>query len=419
MSLIYPMFPTTNRLRLLSAEWAVLFVNGWQPRLARKKVLSFACVIILAWGCQPGQRREDKREEGKPHSSVTISHAKGFQIDHFSHYTKVILHNPWSNDNKPYAVYYLYRNDATLLPTDGIQLKIPLRSVAVNTFSYFAFLYLLDEGDAIAGVTDGFRIYHPDILRKLDTGEITDLGDPFHPNVEKTMALKPQAVISSAYAQRDNFSERLIDAGFPMIYSLEWMENSPLARAEWIKLIAAFFDKEAMADSIFTGIEYRYLKLQEKIKNVAQQQSVMAGDNFQGTWYVPGRKSFNATLFRDAQLDYRYKNNKESGSIGLDIESVLTQFGKADYWFGCEADTYAGLAEKDAKYLLLESVRKRQVFNNHNRTTPSGGNDYFESAIANPDLVLADLVKAAYPEILPLYSFTYIKPLEEFSAREK
>jgi len=233
------------------------------------------------------------------------------------------------------------------------------------------------------------------------------------------MALKPQAVISSAYAQRDSYSERLIDAGFPMIYSLEWMENSPLARAEWIKMIAAFFDKEAMADSIFTDIENRYLQLQEKIKNVSQQRSVMAGDNFQGTWYVPGGKALTLPFSGDAQLDYRYKNNQESGSIGLDIESVLTQFGKADYWFGCEADTYAELAEKDAKYLLLESVRERQVFNNHNRTTPSGGNDYFESAIANPDLLLADLVKAAYPEILSHYSFTYIKPLEELSAREK
>jgi len=167
MFLLSPMFPTTNKLRLLS----------------------FACTFLfLAWGCQPGQRRESKGEEGKPLSSVTISHAKGFQIDHFSHYTKVILRNPWSNDNKPYAVYYLYRNDSTLLPADGIKVKIPLDSLAVNTFSYFTFLYLLNEGDAITGVTDGFRIYHPDILRKLDAGKITDLGDPFHPNVEKPCA---------------------------------------------------------------------------------------------------------------------------------------------------------------------------------------------------------------------------------------
>lgn len=382
--------------------------------------LSVACgILVMASGCQSGQHREKGiADESKPVSSVAIRHAKGFLIDHFHNYTKVTLHNPWSN-NEPYAVYYLYRNDSTQLPAGGTKLKIPLSSLAVNTFSYFSFLDLLDEEDAIKGVTDGFRIYHPGILHKLKTGEITDLGDPFHPNVEKTLALKPQAIISSAYAQRDNYSERLVNAGFPIIYSLEWMENSPLARAEWIRLIAAFFDKEAMGDSIFADIEHRYTQLQEKIAGVSPQHTVMSGDNFQDTWYVPGGKSFHATLFRDAQLDYLYKNNREQGSIGLDIESILTRFGKADFWFGCEADTYAELAEKDAKYLLLQSVKKRQVYNNHNRITPAGGNDFFESAIANPDLLLSDLVKAAYPEMLPNHSFTYIKPLQELSAREK
>ena len=382
-------------------------------------LLSFACTLLfVAWGCQRGQHRESGHDVEKPLSSVVPRYAKGFQIDHFNGYRKVTLHNPWNN-KEPYAVYYLYRNDSTALPAGGIKLKTPINSLTVNTFSYFSFLSLLGEEDVITGVTDGFRIYHPSILHKLKSEEITDLGDPFHPNIEMTLALKPEAIISSAYAQRDNYSERLIQAGFPIIYSLEWMENSPLARAEWIRMIAAFFDKETQADSIFAGIEQRYLQLQEKVKDVSSPRSVLSGDNFQGTWYVPGGKSFNATLFRDAQLDYRYKNNRERGSVGLDIESVLTQFGKADYWFGCEADSYAELAEKDAKYLLLQAVKKRQVFNNHNRVTPSGGNDYFESAIANPDLLLSDLVKAAYPELLPHYAFTYIKPLQETAAREK
>lgn len=382
--------------------------------------LSFACgLLFLICACQSGQHHKKQvSDEDKPVSSVIIRHAKGFQIDHFNNYTRVILHDPWS-EGKPYAVYYLYRNDSTQLPAGGTKLKIPLTSLTVNTFSYFTFLDLLDEEDVIKGVTDGFRVFHPGILHKLESGEIADLGDPFHPNIEMTLALKPQAIISSAYAQRDNYSERMINAGFPVIYSLEWMENSPLARAEWLRMIAAFFDKETMGDTIFTGIERRYLELQSKIKSVSPQHTVMSGDNFQNTWYVPGGKSFHAILFRDAQLDYLYKNNREYGSIALDIESVLTRFGKADYWFGCEAGTYAGLAEKDAKYLLLQSVKKRQVYNNHNRITPAGGNDYFESAIANPDLLLSDLVKAAYPEILPDYSFTYIKPLEELPAREK
>lgn len=100
-----------------------------------------------------------------------------------------------------------------------------------------------------------------------------------------------------------------------------------------------------------------------------------------------------------------------SGSIGLDIESVLTQFGESDIWFGCEADRYSDLAAKDSKYMLLKPYKEKQIFNNHNRTTKTGGNDYFESSIAHPDLILSDIVKAAYPEKLHNYSFTYIRPL--------
>ena len=381
-------------------------------------ILCMLFLMLLSWGCQSAQK-SDKKEEGKLLTSVAIRYAEGFSIDHFADYTKVTIHNPWINEKKPYAVYYLYRSDSILTPSGGTKLKIPLSSLAVNTFTYFEFLRLLEEPEVIKGVTDGFRIYNPAILQKIETREIIDLGDPFNPNVERTMSLMPQAIINSAYAQQDSYSERLLQAGFPVIYSLEWMETSPLARAEWIKMIAAFFDKGAAADSIFRTIEQRYLALQGMTEKVSPHYTVMAGDNFQGTWYVPGGKSFNASLFRDAGLDYRYKNNHESGSIGLDIESVLTQFGKTDFWFGCEADTYGELAEKDAKYLLLESVKKRQVFNNHNRITASGGNDYFESAIANPDLILSDLIKAIHSELLPDYSFTYIKPLEERPAREK
>lgn len=353
-------------------------------------------------------------------SSMAILHAKGFKIDYAEEYTRVILLNPWTNYSEPYETYYLYKDDSVLLslPEGGVKLRIPVTSLTVNTFSYFEFLALLNEQEAVTGVTDGFRIYNPDILQRIERGTIIDLGDPFQPDIERTMALRPQAVVTSAYAQLDRYSERLLQAGFPVIYSLEWMETSPLARAEWIKMIAAFFDKGERADSIFSKIENQYTEVLKKI-DVTSKQSVISGDMFQGTWYVPGGNSFNAWLFRDAQLDYRYEKNNESGSIGLDIETVLTQFGKSDIWFGCNADTYVELVGKDAKYLLLPPVKNRKVFNNHNRITSSGGNDYFESAVAHPHLVLSDLVKAAYPHLLPGYSFTYIKPLEELGERAK
>lgn len=382
------------------------------------QLLLIIILILLTSGCHSGKNGEHQ-VLSKPYTDhVELRHAKGFQIDRAEDHTRLTILNPWSKEGEPYAVYYLYPTLPEKLPTDGISIQIPVNSLVVNSFSYFEFLSLLGETDAIKGVTDGFRIYNPLILEKIEQGIISDMGDPFQPNLEKVMTVKPDAVINSAYAQVDSYSERLTRTGIPVIYSLEWMENEPLARAEWIRMIATFFGKDLQADSLFAEIEQRYNYARDQIPTAPERPSLLTGDNFQGTWYVPGGKSFNASLFRDAGLRYHYSDNRESGSIGLDIESVLTQFSTADFWFGCESDSYAELAEKDAKYLLLNAVKKRQVFNNHNHTTLNGGNDYFESGAAHPDLVLSDLIRAVYPEALPEYSFTYIKPLEEEPFRE-
>lgn len=372
----------------------------------------YVCLVIIFNGCSTGNYQKNTSiEKGKYLFSEDIRYAQGFKIDYYEEYTRVIINNPWQENREIYRAYYLVKTDSIEIPEEGIKVKVPLTSISVNTFSYFEFLSLLGELDKVTGVTDGSRIYNPEILNKISEGQIIDLGDPFNPNIEKTIALSPQAVINSAYAQLDNYSLRLTQAGLPIIYSLEWMENNPLARAEWIKMIAAFFEKGALADTLFNNIEERYLAVREIAYEPDTRKKVMTGDIFQGTWYVPGGDSFNAALFRDAGLKYIYENNNMSGSIGLDIESVLTQFGESDIWFGCEADRYSDLAAKDSKYMLLKPYKEKQIFNNHNRTTKTGGNDYFESSIAHPDLILSDIVKAAYPEKLHNYSFTYIKPL--------
>lgn len=372
----------------------------------------YVCLVIIFNGCSTGNYQKNTSiEKGTYLFSEDIRYAQGFKIDYYEEYTRVIINNPWQENREIYRAYYLVKTDSIEIPEEGIKVKVPLTSISVNTFSYFEFLSLLGELDKVTGVTDGSRIYNPEILNKISEGQIIDLGDPFNPNIEKTIALSPQAVINSAYAQLDNYSLRLTQAGLPIIYSLEWMENNPLARAEWIKMIAAFFEKGALADTLFNNIEERYLAVREIAYEPDTRKKVMTGDIFQGTWYVPGGDSFNAALFRDAGLKYIYENNNMSGSIGLDIESVLTQFGESDIWFGCEADRYSDLAAKDSKYMLLKPYKEKQIFNNHNRTTKTGGNDYFESSIAHPDLILSDIVKAAYPEKLHNYSFTYIRPL--------
>ena len=374
-------------------------------------VSAIIITTITTSGCKPENRKQTNETESNG-SSVSIEYAKGFTIHKEEEYTKVVINNPWGNGSKPYETYYLYKSDNTDLPHGGVKIKTPISTIVINTFSYFEFLKQIDELDRVVGVSDAQRVYNPHILEKLAKGETEDLGDPFNPNLEKSLMLRADAVVTSAYAQQDTYNERLKNTGVPIIYSLEWMEETPLARAEWIKLIAEFFDKSELAAEVFDGIKERYIANKELVKNIdSNAPSILAGDNFQDTWYLPGGGSFNATLFKDAGIDYFYKNDKQQGSIGLDIETILTQFATADIWFGCEADSYKELENKDRKYMLLDAVKNKRVYSNRNRTTPEGGNDYFEGAVANPDLLLRDLIKIAHPSLFKDCELTYLKPL--------
>lgn len=378
-------------------------------------IVSLFAIICFLSSCKGNKSKQETIIEKINKQKSSTKYATGFEITHFDDYTKIVLKDPWDEKRElAYAIYYLYKNDSVKLPSDdAFKIKIPIKSVIVNTFGYFEFLSLLGEIDKINGVTDAFRIYSPYILSKLEENKIVDLGDPFRPDVERTLNVNADAVVVSGFSQQDNYSERLINFGIPVIYTLEWMETNPLARAEWIKMISAFFDKEELADSIFNEIETKYLDAKNIAANISHKKRVMAGDLFHETWYVPGGESVYANMFKDAGLDYYYKDKKGSGSIGLDIETVLTSFGNCDVWLGCEADTYTELAKKDKKYMLLQPVKNKKVFNNRNRITKEGGNDYFESAISKPDIVLKDCIKAVYPELLPDHNFVYVKPLEE------
>lgn len=388
-------------------------MNRYFGSMMSIKIAAFAMIVLAASGCK--QKETTNSDNGALSiNNERIKYATVFDIVDYDDYTKVVINNPWDmKSSKPFAVYYLYREDNDNIPTEGgFKLQIPIESVVVNTFSYFEFLQQLGKIDKVVAVTDAERVYNPIILEGLASGKIDNLGDPFNPNIERTLMLGADAIINSAYVQQDNLSERAQKLGLPVIFSLEWMETSALARAEWIKLIAEFVDKRDLAELIFNDIEQRYIDNTNLVKDVENKPEILSGDNFQDTWYVPGGSSFNGHLFNDAGANYYYSDNKETGSIGLDIESVLTQFGQAEVWIGCEANTYAELENKDSKYKLFKSIKEKRAFNNRNKTTPTGGNDYFESAIAHPDLMLRDLIKALHPDILPEHQFIYIKPLK-------
>lgn len=341
---------------------------------------------------------------------VELLYAKGFTIEQMEHYRKVVVNNPWQN-NVPLAVYYLVNHDSVNTPTDGMKVKVPVSSLAVSSVTQVAFLDALNAADLISGSTSPELIFNARVQANIAAGSVVHLGDAFSINVERTMLLKPSVLVMSGYKQDDPYAVRVQQAGIPVVYNNEWMEETALGRAEWIKFMALFTARETLADSIFNAISTEYIRLKSLMQEQTSWPTVLTGSSFRGTWYMPGGQSYMARILEDAGARYFYANDSTKGSLPLNVESVLKNFASAEVWLNCNFNSINELIANDGKHALFQAVNSRKVYNYNKRLLPSGANDYWESAVVRPDWLLKDLISVLHPELLPDHELLYFKQL--------
>lgn len=343
--------------------------------------------------------------------SLQLIYAEGFAIKYYSDFKELIVYSPWVKGSV-YARYYLVNDLKTQTPTDGVKVHIPIRSIAATSVTHFEFLSLLGELQTITAVCSPDIIYNQEINKRVGEGRIISLGDAFNINLEHTMKLHPDAVMMSGYNQNDPYAQRVTQAGIPVVFNNEWMETSLLARAEWIKFVAAFYNKEQIADSIFKQIDKQYTDIKTIVAKVKNKPNILIGSNFRGTWYMPSGNNFMGKLFADAGSEYFYSNDTTIGSLPLNVETVIKNFSNADIWLGCNFKSIDELLIADSKHGLFKPVKLKKVYSFNKRLLASTANDFWESAVARPDLLLKDVIAVLHPEILPDYQLVYIKKLD-------
>ena len=377
----------------------------------KKLSLCTFLILVLLNGLVSCGSKTQKSEKAQSSDTLKLSYAEGFSIRYFNNYKEVVVYSPWVKGSE-YARYYLVTDLNVKTPSNGTRIKIPLQTLASTSVTHLEFLSLLGELPTITGVCSPSIIYNPTVLKRVGEGKIADLGDAFSINVEKTLQLNPGAVMMSGYNQNDPYAKRVSQAGIPVIFNNEWMETSLLARAEWIKFVGVFYNKEKLADSIFSTVDKRYTEIMAKAATVKVKPTLMAGSNFRGTWYMPAGHSFMGRLFADAGARYYFSTDTTSGSLPLNVETVLTNFSQSDVWLNCSFSSLNDLVKADSKHSLFRPVVLKQVYNFNKRKLPSSANDFWESAVARPDLLLSDVIAILHPELLPGYQLVYAEKLK-------
>lgn len=374
------------------------------------KNLFYFLIIVLFCAC--GAKTPKGEVLVREGEKLDVRYAKGFDVFYGDNYKIVVVYNPWK-EGEMQQIYYLVGNKEVETPNDGLKVVVPVENIAISSCTHVEFLNLLGEINSVAGVCTPHLIYNDDIRKRYADGKIQSLGDAHNVNLEQLVHLRPDIYIAASYNQQDEQAKRLQQSGVKLVFNNEWTEQSLLARAEWIKFVAAFYNKEQLADSIFSGIEKDYIEASRIAQAVENKPTVMAGGNFKGTWYMPSGASYMGRLFADAGADYFYKNDSSTNaSLALNFETVLGNFHDVDVWLNAPTTSMSALMQMDERHRLLRAAREGRVFGFYARTLPDGANDFWESAVARPDLVLKDLIWALHPYLLPNYEPIYIIKLK-------
>ena len=207
--------------------------------------------------------------------------------------------------------------------------------------------------------------------------------------------------------------ENIKKANIPVVYNGDWVESSPLAKAEWIKFFGVLFNKEKEADSIFNSIENEYLKARELASKITQKPTILSGAMHKDIWYLPNGNSTEAQFLSDANVNYLWSETTGTGSLALNFETVFNKAKNADIWLSpSNYPSLEALKRANSHYSKFEAFKTKRVYSFNNTSGKTGGVLYYELGTARPDLVLKDIIKICHPELLKDYETYFFKPLD-------
>ncbi|WP_462247873.1 ABC transporter substrate-binding protein [Ekhidna sp.] len=374
--------------------------------------------FIFLVGCQSIQEQSSTNETLAVVAEAIafkpeVNYSQYFTIDVNDNYKTIIVKNPWE-EGDTLVSYILYPNGEKEPDLEWAEFKIqiPIQKVVATSSPHIGFISLIEELDKITGVADDRYIFNSYIYEKVINGQISQVGSLQDSNLEILLDLSPDLVMKTGIDDVRNNDARLTESGIPISYNVEWMETNMLARAEWVKFVGAFFNQDEKADSIFKSVEKEYLRALSLTEGVIDRPAIMTGNNFKGTWYMPGSDSYLTKLIQDAGGDYHYKNEKSTGSLPLSFEVVLDKMIDADFWMGPRAESLKELGMMDERYKLFKAFKEGNVYTFNKRRSENGGNDYWESGMTRPDLILKDVIRIFHPELLPDHELYYYRKLQ-------
>ena len=379
------------------------------------RIVAVLCALVfVACAGEPARSLEE-------FSTVVYepSYATGFDISgaEGAASTLITVRNPWQGAEGVERRLFISR-EGERAPEgfDGQVVEGAVERVVCMSSTYVAMIDALDCTERVVGVSGIDFIYNARVREAASEGRVRDVGHDSDINFELLLTLQPDVVLLYGVAgENGTANAKLDELNIPYFYLGDYVEESPLAKAEWTVVVAEILGIRERGEELFAGIAERYNALREQVAaSATERPTVMFNTPYRDTWYMPSSRSYAVRIVEDAGGQYVYDGNHGTASQPIDLEQAYVLTREADYWINVgQYATLEALRRDNPRFVGAKAVREGRVYSADRRKTAKGGSDFWESAVVNPDVVLSDLVAVLHPELnLVDEELTYYKRIE-------
>jgi iron complex transport system substrate-binding protein len=379
-------------------------------------VLLGICCILL--GCRDQPAQKSGLDPGEVTSIWKPMYASGFSAEHTrSGVVFLKVHNPWPGASRTFTYALVPREQLGNFALnkdslDGV-IPVPAARIILTSTTHIPSMESLGMEDRIVGFPGLDLISSPKTRKRLEAGEIRELGANEQLNTELVLSLQPDLVIGFGVNGAPGAYATLEGSGIPVVYNGDWMEEDPLGKAEWIQFFGLLLGKEAEASDAFQNVETAYQEARSLAATARTTPTVLSGALYRDVWYLPGGGSWAARFIKDANARYLWEDTPQAGSLSLSLETVLEKGSLADFWISpSQYTSYEEMARANVHYEQFRAFSDRKVFTYAATRGPGVGLLYFEEGPGRPDLILKDLIYWLHPGLLEDYKPVFFKPLK-------
>ena len=377
-------------------------------KLKKTFFLVFLCVLFFS--CKTEQKQPVLKE-----TKTSITYATGFHIEKFNAYSKLIIKAPYPEATEQFE--YILIPKGKDIPQEVQDLNIirtPIEKIVVTSTTHIPMLELLSEENKLVGFPNTQYISSAKTRQLIDNGSIKELGKEQDINTEVLLDLAPELVVGFSMSSDNKMFYNIEKAGIKVLLNGDWLEETPLGRAEWLKFFGVLFNKETLADSIFNSIETAYNEAVLLAKNATEKPTILSGVQFKDVWNLPAGESFVAQFLKDANANYLWADTKGKGSLALSFETVFDKAQHAQLWIAPgHYSGYEQLKKANPHYTQFDAFKKKSIYSFNNKKGANAGVIYYELAPIQPHIVLKDIIKIVHPKLLPSYTPYFLAQLQE------